>query len=60
MWLFRGVGGQGSVSAEALGVCREHGITVIAGACPLMFLEPTGVVHRVHRAARRRRGAIAA
>jgi hypothetical protein len=28
-----------SVSQEAVEFCEENGITVIAGACPLMFLE---------------------
>jgi hypothetical protein len=29
--------GQGSVSDAAADYCRAHGITVIAGGCPLMF-----------------------
>jgi hypothetical protein len=41
------------VSEEALAVAHEHGLEVVAGACPLMFLEPVGWIHRVHRAARR-------
>jgi hypothetical protein len=32
--------GQGSVSDAAADFCRQHGITVITGGCPLMF-EPT-------------------
>jgi hypothetical protein len=40
-------------------LCREQGIEVIAGACPLTFLEPVGWFHRVHRAVRRRKGALA-
>jgi predicted CoA-binding protein len=59
VWLFRGAGGAGSVSAEAVELCRQHGIEVIAGACPLMFLEPVGWFHRVHRAARRMNGSLA-
>ena len=59
VWLFRGLGGEGSVSEEALELCRENGIEVVPGACPLMFLEPVGWFHRLHRSARRRRGAIA-
>jgi predicted CoA-binding protein len=58
VWLFRGIGGRGSVSDEALAVCEEHGIDVVAGACPLMFLEPVGVGHRLHRTIRRRRGGL--
>jgi predicted CoA-binding protein len=29
-----------SVSADAVRLCREHGITVIPGACPNQFLNP--------------------
>lgn len=53
VWLFKGLGGPGAVSDEALDYCRAHGVNVVAGACPLMFLEPVGWFHRVHRAARR-------
>ena len=31
------VGTKSSVSTEAVEYCREHGINVIAGACPMMF-----------------------
>lgn len=58
VWLFRGLGGSGAVSDEALRLCDEHGLEVVAGACPLMFLEPVGWFHRVHRAARRAKGAV--
>ena len=53
VWLFKGLGGRGSVSDEAVEECERHGIALVAGACPLMFLEPVGLVHRIHRAARR-------
>ncbi len=53
VWLFKGLGSPGSVSDEAVEECERHGIAVVAGACPLMFLEPVGLVHRIHRAARR-------
>ena len=58
VWLFRGAG-TGAVSEEALGVCREHDIAVVAGACPLMFLEPVGLVHRIHRNFRHLNGSLA-
>lgn len=32
--------GMTSVSPEAVRMCREHGITVIPGACPNQFLNP--------------------
>lgn len=55
IWLFRGIGGPGAVSDEALALCAEHGVEVIPGACPLMFLPRAGWPHRVHRFVRRRR-----
>ena len=58
VWLFRGLGSAGAVSDEALQVCDERHLETIAGACPLMFLEPAGFPHRVHRAARRVTGAV--
>lgn len=41
--------GQGTVSPEAVRLCREKGIAVIDGACPMMFAEPVGFAHRCHR-----------
>jgi predicted CoA-binding protein len=46
VWMHRG-GGVGAVSGEAVAFCRQHGISVIAGECPMMFLAH-GFVHRVH------------
>lgn len=45
VWLHRGLGA-GSVAPEAVAFCREHGITVIPGACPMMYLAPVDVAHR--------------
>lgn len=53
VWLFKGIGAQGADTDEAVELCRSHGIDVIAGACPLMFLEPVRGLHRVHRGMRR-------
>jgi len=36
VWMHRSFG-QGSVSDAAADYCRQNGITVIAGGCPLMF-----------------------
>lgn len=58
VWLFKGIGSPGAVSSEALGLCEEHGIPVVAGACPLMFLEPVGWFHRVHRSVRHVNGSL--
>jgi len=53
IWLFQGLGGGGAVSAEAVQACADAGVELVPGACPLMFLEPVGWFHRVHKAARR-------
>jgi len=53
VWLHRGIGSP-PVSAEAVQYCRDRGVAVVDGACPLMFLEPVGWFHRVHRSFRRR------
>jgi predicted CoA-binding protein len=48
IWMYRG-GGHGSVSAEAVEFCRAHGIELVPGQCPFMFLSPVRSVHRFHR-----------
>ena len=48
VWLHRGAG-KGSVSEEAVALCREAGVATVDGACPLMFEEPVRGVHRIHR-----------
>jgi uncharacterized protein len=55
VWLHKGVG-PGAVSDEAVSYCKEHGVAVVEGACPLMFLEPVGWFHRAHRGIRRIKG----
>jgi predicted CoA-binding protein len=38
VWMHQSMGKRGSsVSPAAVEYCRQHGITVIAGACPMMF-----------------------
>jgi predicted CoA-binding protein len=37
VWMHQSMVQGSSVSPEAVEYCREHGITVIAGACPMMF-----------------------
>ena len=39
VWMHRSFG-EGSVSEEAAAFCQANGISVIAGACPMMYLEP--------------------
>lgn len=60
IWLFKGIGSEGAVSDEAIALCHEAGIPVVPGACPLMFIRPVGTVHRIHRAAQRAHGTLAA
>jgi predicted CoA-binding protein len=40
---------QGAESDEAVRFCREQGIEPIHGECILMFADPAGFVHRLHR-----------
>ena len=41
VWMYRR-------SPAAVAFCEAHGMSVIAGECPLMFLPNTGWVHRFH------------
>jgi predicted CoA-binding protein len=47
VWLHHGLG-PGSVSIEAVALCKQVGVAVVDGACPLMFLQPKSI-HRLHR-----------
>jgi uncharacterized protein len=58
IWLFKGAG-RGAVSEEAVRLCDEAGVPVVAGACPMMFLEPVTWFHRLHRSMRRLNGSLA-
>jgi uncharacterized protein len=49
VWMHRALG-PGSVSADAVAFCRENGISVIAGACPIMYSRPVDMAHRCFRA----------
>ena len=48
VWMHQGVG-RGAASPAAIAFCEDHGISVVSGACPLMYLPETGFVHRAHR-----------
>ena len=48
VWMHRSFG-TGSVSDEATEICREAGIAVLDGACPLMFIEPVDIAHKCFR-----------
>lgn len=47
VWMYR-AGGQGSVSPQAVEYCEEHGIQVVPGECPYMFLQGEPWFHRFH------------
>lgn len=50
VWMHQSiVHGGTSVSPEAAVFCAEHGITVIAGACPMMFCAPVDFGHKCMR-----------
>lgn len=40
---------QGAESPEAVAYCEAKGIQVVQGECILMFAEPVGLLHRIHR-----------
>ena len=48
VWMHQGMG-RGAASASAIAFCRAHGMSVVSGLCPLMFLPDGGFVHRAHR-----------
>jgi len=52
LWLHRG-GGPGSVDPEAVAYAERHGLEIVPGECPLMFVENCGFVHRVHALCKR-------
>jgi acyl-CoA synthetase (NDP forming) len=37
VWMHQSIGKGSSVSPEAVEYCRQHDISVIAGACPMMY-----------------------
>jgi hypothetical protein len=53
--MHRGIG-PGAASPAAVAFCRVQGMSVVAGACPYMFLPGSGLVHRLHGFLRGRRG----
>ena len=52
VWMYR-AGGRGAVSLDAVRFCEEHGIKVVPGQCPFMFLPGAEGVHRFHGFLRR-------
>lgn len=48
VWMHRSLG-EGSVSESAVAYCRDNGIAVIPGWCPMMFCEPVDFGHKCMR-----------
>ncbi|MCS7314354.1 MAG: CoA-binding protein [Bryobacterales bacterium] len=49
VWFYAAVG-RGAVSSEALALCRQADLQVVAGYCPVMFLPAAPWPHRTHAA----------
>jgi predicted CoA-binding protein len=58
VWLFKGLGGKGAASEDAIRLGHELGLDVVEGACPLMFLSPVRGAHRFHRGLRHLNGSL--
>ena len=48
IWMHRSFG-QGSISQKAIEICKKNNINVIAGACPMMYLQPVDFGHKCIR-----------
>jgi predicted CoA-binding protein len=49
VWMHASLSGGSSVSESAVAYCNEHDISVIAGACPMMYGEGVDLGHRCMR-----------
>ena len=49
VWMHQSLGKGSSVSPEAVEYCRQHDISVIAGACPMMYGEGVDFGHTCMR-----------
>lgn len=49
VWMHQSIGKGTSVSPAAVDYCRQHGISVIAGACPMMYGDGVDFGHRCMR-----------
>ena len=49
VWMHESIGKGSSVSPRAVEYCREHDISVIAGACPMMYGDGVDIGHRCMR-----------
>ena len=46
-WIY-GIMGSNSVDSRIIKLCDDHGIRVIAGHCPYMFMPDAAMYHRMH------------
>ena len=58
VWMHQSLMSGSSVSPAAVEYCRQHGIGVIAGACPMMFGPGVDFGHRCMRAIMRLTGGL--
>jgi predicted CoA-binding protein len=49
VWMHHSLGKGSSVSPDAVEYCRQHDISVIAGACPMMYGENVDFGHKCFR-----------
>jgi len=49
VWMHQSIGKGSSVSPKAVDYCRQHEISVIAGACPMMYGDGVDVGHTCMR-----------
>jgi predicted CoA-binding protein len=49
VWIY-GLSGERNIDPDSLRFCKDHGMKVIAGHCPYMFMQDAGLVHRFHGA----------
>jgi predicted CoA-binding protein len=47
IWMYRAAG-KGAVSGKAVAFCQDHGIRLVPGQCPFMFLPDAAGFHRFH------------
>jgi len=47
VWMYRAAG-KGAVNPKAVAFCLEHGMNVIPGECPFMFLTHSSGIHHIH------------
>jgi predicted CoA-binding protein len=47
VWVY-GIAGEKEVDPTIIPYCKEHGIQIVPGYCPFMFLSDTAFFHRLH------------